>query len=66
MWIFLGDGFWNASVFSASRVDSGYMMLPVYIVVGFVSVYSAMLGSTVDTFLRQSMECLRELVDYGS
>ena len=30
-------------VFSASRFDSGYMLLPVYVVVGTVSVYSAML-----------------------
>ena len=49
MWIFLGGDFWNASVFSASRFDSGYMLLPVYVVVGFVTVYSAMVGSTVDT-----------------
>ena len=33
----------RVSVFSASRFDSGYMLLPVYVVVGFVSVYSAML-----------------------
>ena len=30
--------------FSASWFDSGYMLLPVYVVVGTVSVYSAMLG----------------------
>ena len=30
-------------VFSASRFDSGYMLLPVYVVVGTVSVFSAML-----------------------
>ena len=42
-WFTLGDDFWRISVFSASRFDSGYMLLPVYVVVGTVSVYSGML-----------------------
>ena len=45
----VGDDFMIVSVFSASRFDSGYMLLTVHIVVGFVPVYSAMLGSTLDT-----------------
>ena len=40
---FLGDPFWKHSVFSAIWFDSGYMLLPVYVVVGTVSVHSAML-----------------------
>ena len=71
MWIFLGGDFWNVFVFSVSRFDSGYMLLPVYVVVGTGSVYSAMLVLSGTCYAsvygaQEFQVFLREKVDYGS
>ena len=80
------DFFWETTsgfitVFSASWFDSGYFFPPVYggpgtrilrliLVLLFVPVYSALLGSTVDTNFAsvygEFRVFLRELVDYRS
>ena len=58
----------DSSYSCASRFDSGYMLLPVYVVVSTVSVNSAMLVLSGTCYASvYSISCfLREYVDYGS